>query len=211
MKSKRIATHVAIEHHTIDMILLEQLSPLPIERYDKVNAFRDLLNRACIQKIGSIVHQGYILDVQYGQLIVTVSSLADDWKWHRVTTTEFLKELEKMGILKMESYTKFFLITINGIGDMIEKHVNQQHWEKEAEEPCQDSEMAVDTNSTSAITECHTQNEADTQKSCNVVAEPTNSGNANVAPHTLNEQPSLFPDFDEEVKKCMSNNNNKER
>lgn len=125
MRKKKHYSEEAIRSHLISMELLDYLCPIAFEKYDKVSAYRDLLNRACKQPQGNITRLGQTLLVSPGQLVVAVSTLATVWKWHRVTTTDFLKDLENLGILTMESHTKFFVLTFNGISGMIADYTPQ--------------------------------------------------------------------------------------
>lgn len=96
-----------------DKELLEFLRPDEEEKFSKMDALCDLLDKASGEKREKLVYFGTALTLRKGQFVTTVSNLARQWKWHRATARGFLDALEDFGLARIDAHKKFFLITMN--------------------------------------------------------------------------------------------------
>lgn len=93
--------------------LLEFLRSDEEDRFSKMDALCDLLDKASGENRNSLTYFGTAVTLRKGQFVTTVSNLARQWKWHRATTRSFLDALEGFGMAKIDAHKKFFLITMN--------------------------------------------------------------------------------------------------
>ena len=96
-----------------DKELLEFLRSDEEERFSKMDALCDLLDKASGESRDSLTYFGTNVTLRKGQFVTTVSNLARQWKWHRATTRSFLDALEGFGMARIDAHKKFFLITMN--------------------------------------------------------------------------------------------------
>ena len=96
-----------------DKELLEFLRSDEEERFSKMDALCDLLDKASGESRDSLTYFGTTVTLRKGQFVTTVSNLARQWKWHRATTRSFLDALENFGMARIDAHKKFFLITMN--------------------------------------------------------------------------------------------------
>ena len=69
-----------------DKELLEFLRSDEEERFSKMDALCDLLDKASGESRDSLTYFGTNVTLRKGQFVTTVSKLARQWKWHRATT-----------------------------------------------------------------------------------------------------------------------------
>jgi len=96
-----------------DKELLEFLRSEEEDRFSKMDALCDLLDKAAGENRESLTYFGTAVTLRKGQFVTTVSNLARQWKWHRATTRSFLDALEGFGMARIDAHKKFFLITMN--------------------------------------------------------------------------------------------------
>ena len=96
-----------------DKELLEFLRSEEEDRFSKMDALCDLLDKAAGENRESLTYFGTAVTLRKGQFVTTVSNLARQWKWHRTTTRSFLDALEGFGMARIDAHKKFFLITMN--------------------------------------------------------------------------------------------------
>ena len=96
-----------------DKELLEFLRSEEEDRFSKMDALCDLLDKAAGENRESLTYFGTAVTLRKGQFVTTVSNLARQWKWHRATTHSFLDALEGFGMARIDAHKKFFLITMN--------------------------------------------------------------------------------------------------
>lgn len=96
-----------------DKELLEFLRSEEEDRFSKMDALCDLLDKAAGENRESLTYFGTAVTLRKGQFVTTVSNLALQWKWHRATTRSFLDALEGFGMARIDAHKKFFLITMN--------------------------------------------------------------------------------------------------
>lgn len=96
-----------------DKELLEFLRSDEEDRFSKMDALCDLLDKASGENRDSLTYFGTTVTLRKGQFVTTVSNLARQWKWHRATTRSFLDALESFGMARIDAHKKFFLITMN--------------------------------------------------------------------------------------------------
>ena len=96
-----------------DKELLEFLRSEEEDRFSKMDALCDLLDKAAGENRESLTYFGTVVTLRKGQFVTTVSNLARQWKWHRATTRSFLDALEGFGMARIDAHKKFFLITMN--------------------------------------------------------------------------------------------------
>lgn len=86
-----------------DMELLQYLRNKGNDRFSKIDAFCDLIDRitdrACPKEEDD---SDLLLPFHYGTFQTSVSELAETWRWHRATVRSFLDKLESLGYLKKE-------------------------------------------------------------------------------------------------------------
>ncbi len=95
----------------------------PPMRYNHLDAFRDLLWRACEQWLGQTTCHGKTVTLTAGQFIVTFSELAADWLWHRTDTKNFLLDLQERGYITVEEMGKFCLVSFTRHKEQIAKFI----------------------------------------------------------------------------------------
>ena len=81
-----------------DKELLEFLRSEEEDRFSKMDALCDLLDKAAGENRESLTYFGTAVTLRKGQFVTTVSNLARQWKWHRATTRSFLDALENFEI-----------------------------------------------------------------------------------------------------------------
>ena len=96
-----------------DKELLEFLRSEEEDRFSKMDALCDLLDKAAGENRESLTYFGTAVTLRKGQFVTTVSNLARQWKWPRATTRSFLDALEGFGMARIDAHKKFFLITMN--------------------------------------------------------------------------------------------------
>ena len=96
-----------------DKELLEFLRSEEEDRFSKMDALCDLLDKAAGENRESLTYFGTAVTLRKGQFVTTVSNLARQWKWHRATARSFLDALEGFGMARIDAHKKFFLITMN--------------------------------------------------------------------------------------------------
>lgn len=90
-----------------DKELLEFLRSDEEERFSKMDALCDLLDKASGESRDSLTYFGTTVTLRKGQFVTTVSNLARQWKWHRATTRSFLDALENFGMARIDAHKKF--------------------------------------------------------------------------------------------------------
>lgn len=85
------------------------------EPYDKARAWIDLLMLANWED-KKTSYKGEIIICKRGDVNLSILKLAERWKWSRWKVTEFLKLLEKDGMVKLNATTHRTTITIVNYG-----------------------------------------------------------------------------------------------
>ncbi|MCD8394620.1 MAG: hypothetical protein LUC85_07270 [Bacteroidales bacterium] len=98
-------TEIEIRHLEMSRSLLDYLHPEPHAGYSRWDAYYDLIHRA-ISSCGQEVRFGQTFDLVPGEFVVTLSELARQWHWSRVTIRTFIKELCNLGQLVVTSHVK---------------------------------------------------------------------------------------------------------
>ena len=80
-------------------------------KFDKRSAWIDLLMSANHREV-KMLYDGKLQEIQRGQFITSIKSLAERWEWSKSTVFEFLNILASDGMLNKESDSKRTLITI---------------------------------------------------------------------------------------------------
>lgn len=80
-------------------------------KFDKRSAWIDLLMSANHREV-KMLYDGKLQEIQRGQFITSIKSLAERWEWSKSTVFEFLNILALDGMLNKESDSKRTLITI---------------------------------------------------------------------------------------------------
>lgn len=80
-------------------------------KFDKRSAWIDLLMSANHREV-KMLYDGKLQEIQRGQFITSIKSLAERWEWSKSTVFEFLNILAMDGMLNKESDSKRTLITI---------------------------------------------------------------------------------------------------
>lgn len=96
----KIVTLYGLEN---DNRLLQFLRSKNIDRFSKLDAFCDLIDRMNGQKeTKQEEKRTNVSPLCYGQFTGSISELAKYWHWHRATVRSFLDGLESLGVLKRE-------------------------------------------------------------------------------------------------------------
>ena len=93
--------------------LLGYISSKEEQKYSKMEALIDLLDKTVSESRQAIDCNGVLIPFLRSQTAATVSGLAKEWNWHRGTVKNYLLTLEKFGIAKVDFHSKFFIITMN--------------------------------------------------------------------------------------------------
>lgn len=80
-------------------------------KFDKRSAWIDLIMTANHKEV-KILFDGKLQEIQRGQFVTSIKSLADRWGWSKSTVFEFLNVLVDDGMLLKESDNKRTLLTI---------------------------------------------------------------------------------------------------
>lgn len=81
----------------------------------RLEAFCEIMEK-CQRQYVSPAIPGNSERCEASQCAVTVTELAESWKWHRETVRIFLRHLEEMGIISMEHFSKYFIMTLRASG-----------------------------------------------------------------------------------------------
>ena len=95
-----------------DRSLLEYLKPKSEDRFSKLEAYCDLLNRA---SSGAFVAANGERQEELvpGQFVASISELARKWKWQRATVRSFVEGLVALGQLSYKPFVKSYIFTVN--------------------------------------------------------------------------------------------------
>ncbi len=102
---------IQIRHIEISRSLLDYLKTTPDGSYTRCEAFLDLLLRA-VNSPGQVSRFGKTFDLVPGEFVVTLTELAKQWHWSRVTVRLFLHELCDLKQLVITSHVKCSQIDI---------------------------------------------------------------------------------------------------
>ena len=97
----------------LDMELFEFLRSHGSDRFTKLDAFCDLINRLPVTKMGEEYDSlKKLLPYESDTFRATITELAQSWHWHRATVRTFLDGLEKLGYLTKELDGKEYIFKI---------------------------------------------------------------------------------------------------
>ena len=96
-----------------DKELLEFLRSDEEERFSKMDALCDLLDKASGESRGSLTYFGATVTMRKGQIVTAVGTRDRQWDWRRETASRDLDALENFGMARIDAHKKFFLITMN--------------------------------------------------------------------------------------------------
>ena len=91
-----------------DKSLMDFLRPRHDERFTKMDAYCDLLDRA----VASVSDGKSDLKSDVAKFEVTITELSEKWHWHRATVRGFLADLEQMGRMSKEALSKSYLVSM---------------------------------------------------------------------------------------------------
>ncbi len=94
----------------VRMSLLEFLKEKSDQRWSKLEAFLDLVDKASVQYIPKELYK-QDLSLSEGQFAITITELADCWHWHRATVRTFIEQLEEMHLIEVNRLPKSQIIT----------------------------------------------------------------------------------------------------
>ena len=98
----------------LDMELFEFLRSHGSDRFTKLDAFCDLINRLPVTKMGGEYDSlKKLLPYESDTFRATITELAQSWHWHRATVRSFLDGLENLGYLKKELDGKEYIFKVN--------------------------------------------------------------------------------------------------
>ena len=98
----------------LDMELFEFLRSHGSDRFTKLDAFCDLINRLPVTKMGEEYDSlKKLLPYESDTFRATITELAQSWHWHRATVRSFLDGLENLGYLKKELDGKEYIFKVN--------------------------------------------------------------------------------------------------
>ena len=98
----------------MDMELFEFLRSHGCDRYTKLDAFCDLINRLPVTKMGEEYDSlKKLLPYESDTFRATITELAQSWHWHRATVRSFLDGLENLGYLKKELDGKEYIFKVS--------------------------------------------------------------------------------------------------
>lgn len=92
-------------------LVLDYLKEKSGERHTKLEAYCDLLDKASAGYVSEALRK-LDVELQPGQLAVTITDLAERWHWHRATVRSFLNGLESIGQIKKSALTRSYVITM---------------------------------------------------------------------------------------------------
>lgn len=95
--------------------VLDYLKEKSGERHTKLEAYCDLLDKALAGYVSGALRK-LDVELQPGQLAVTITDLAECWHWHRATVRTFLNGLESLGQIKKSALTRSYVITMAETG-----------------------------------------------------------------------------------------------
>ncbi|HIY88840.1 MAG TPA: MarR family transcriptional regulator [Candidatus Bacteroides pullicola] len=95
--------------------VLDYLKEKSGERHTKLEAYCDLLDKASAGYVSDVLRK-LDVELQPGQLAVTITDLAECWHWHRATVRSFLNGLESLGQIKKSALTRSYVITMAEVG-----------------------------------------------------------------------------------------------
>lgn len=91
--------------------LLEFLAPEEDKRYTRIEAFFDLLVMATHYK-AHVSCYGQEFDLVPGEIITSISELANKWRWQRATVRKFVDSLVEMGQITHTPQVKCSLVDV---------------------------------------------------------------------------------------------------
>ena len=167
----------------LDMELFEFLRSHGSDRFTKLDAFCDLINRLPVTKMGEEYDSlKKLLPYESDTFRATITELAQSWHWHRATVRTFLAGLEKLGYLTKELDGKEYIFKIKMVSNVvipismqdimrttmmviIEKYFNSdmtdeqiaEAFEKNTQETLKKMESATEENSDEIVAEMKTQ------------------------------------------------------
>jgi predicted transcriptional regulator len=167
----------------LDMELFEFLRSHGSDRFTKLDAFCDLINRLPVTKMGEEYDSlKKLLPYESDTFRATITELAQSWHWHRATVRTFLDGLEKLGYLTKELDGKEYIFKIKMVSNVvipismqdimrttmmviIEKYFNSdmtdeqiaEAFEKNTQETLKKMESATEENSDEIVAEMKTQ------------------------------------------------------
>ena len=94
----------------VRMSLLEFLKEKSDQRWSKLEAFLDLVDKASVQYIPKELYKQDV-SLSEGQFSITITELADCWHWHRATVRTFIEQLEEMHLIEVNRLPKSQIIT----------------------------------------------------------------------------------------------------
>ena len=94
----------------VRMSLLEFLKEKSDQRWSKLEAFLDLVDKASVQYIPKELYKQDV-SLSEGQFAITITELADCWHWHRATVRTFIEQLEEMHLIEVNRLPKSQIIT----------------------------------------------------------------------------------------------------
>ena len=94
----------------VRMSLLEFLKEKSDQRWSKLEAFLDLVDKASVQYIPKELYR-HDVSLSDGQFAITITELADCWHWHRATVRTFIEQLEDMNLIEVNRLPKSQIIT----------------------------------------------------------------------------------------------------
>lgn len=97
------------------------------ERKTKLEAYCDLMAKASAHFVSPFL-KGRVEEPGDNQCHVTLSELAVEWKWHRVTVRSFLDKLEELGQIQREKLPKSVIILIPRAATADIKRVGTPEW-----------------------------------------------------------------------------------
>ena len=99
------------KHLGLSNALLEFLAPEEDKRYTRIEAFLDLLVMATHYK-GHVSCYGQEFDLVPGEIITSISELANKWRWQRATVRKFVDSLVEMGQITHTPQVKCSLVDV---------------------------------------------------------------------------------------------------
>ena len=104
----------------LDMELFEFLRSHGSDRFTKLDAFCDLINRLPVTKMGDEYDSlKKLLPYESDTFRATITELAQSWHWHRATVRTFLDGLERLGYLSKELDGKEYIFKIRMFSNVI--------------------------------------------------------------------------------------------
>lgn len=98
----------------LDMELFEFLRSHGSDRFTKLDAFCDLINRLPVTKMGEEYDSlKKLLPYESDTFRATITELAQSWHWHRATVRSFLDGLENLGYLTKELDGKEYIFKVS--------------------------------------------------------------------------------------------------